>query len=63
MSSDPEDESETADSGTFDLQNDSLTRYSEQCPNAVVETPKVPKEKISVTWISPSEGSGCVLIR
>nr|XP_012150416.1 PREDICTED: spondin-1-like isoform X6 [Megachile rotundata] len=51
------------DSGVFDLQDESLTRYSEVCPNAVVETSKVPKEEVSVAWTSPSEGSGCVFIR
>ncbi|XP_076231734.1 spondin-1 isoform X3 [Calliopsis andreniformis] len=63
ISSDPENESETADSGVFDLQDEALSRYSEICPNAVVETSKVPKEEISVAWTSPSEGSGCIFIR
>ncbi|XP_076681730.1 spondin-1 isoform X3 [Andrena cerasifolii] len=63
ISSDSESESETADSGVFDLQDEALSRYSESCPNAVVETSKVPKEEVSVAWTSPSEGSGCIFIR
>ncbi|XP_076396806.1 spondin-1 isoform X4 [Megachile rotundata] len=63
ISSEAESEGESMDSGVFDLQDESLTRYSEVCPNAVVETSKVPKEEVSVAWTSPSEGSGCVFIR
>ncbi|XP_053986633.1 spondin-1 isoform X2 [Hylaeus volcanicus] len=63
ISSEPETEDEIANGGIFDLYDESLTRYSEICPNAVVETSKVPKEEISVTWTSPSEGSGCIFIR
>lgn len=63
MSSEPESEDDMAESGVFDLQDESLTRYSEICPNAVVETSMVPKEEISVAWTSPSEGSGCIFIR
>lgn len=63
ISSEPEDDDDGADSGIFDLQDESLSRYLEDCPNAVVETSKVPKEEISVAWTSPSEGSGCIFIR
>ncbi|XP_043250558.1 spondin-1 isoform X3 [Colletes gigas] len=63
ISSGPENEDDTVNGGVFDLQDESLTRFSEVCPNAVVETSKVPKEEISVAWTSPSEGSGCIFIR
>ncbi|KZC07757.1 Spondin-1 [Dufourea novaeangliae] len=63
ISSEPEGDDDGSDSGVFDLQDESLTRYSEICPNAVVETSKVPKEEIFVAWTSPSEGSGCIFIR
>ncbi|CAK9811500.1 SPON1 [Anthophora plagiata] len=63
ISAEPESEDDGVESGVFDLQDESLTRYSENCPNAVVETSKVPKEEISVAWTSPSEGSGCIFIR
>ncbi|XP_076294317.1 spondin-1 isoform X3 [Lasioglossum baleicum] len=63
ISSEPESDDDGADSGVFDLQDESLSRYLEVCPNAVVETSKVPKEEMSVAWTSPSEGSGCIFIR
>lgn len=63
ISSEAEAEGDSTDSGVFDLQDEALTRYSEICPNAVVETSKVPKEEVSVAWTSPSEGSGCIFIR
>ncbi|XP_076544630.1 spondin-1 isoform X2 [Osmia lignaria lignaria] len=63
ISSEAEAEGDSMDSGVFDLQDEALTRYSEICPNAVVETSKVPKEEVSVAWTSPSEGSGCIFIR
>ncbi|XP_033333952.2 spondin-1 isoform X2 [Megalopta genalis] len=63
ISSESESDDDGAESGVFDLQDESLSRYLEVCPNAVVETSKVPKEEISVAWTSPSEGSGCIFIR
>ncbi|XP_076643915.1 spondin-1 isoform X2 [Halictus rubicundus] len=63
ISSESENEDDGADSGVFDLQDELLSRYLEVCPNAVVETSKVPKEEISVAWTSPTEGSGCIFIR
>lgn len=63
ISSEPENEQDTAESGIFDLQDDLLTKYSENCPNTVVEMSMVSKEEISVAWTSPSEGSGCIFIR
>lgn len=55
ISSEPESEEDTAESGIFDLQDDLLTKYSENCPNTVVEMSMVSKEEISVAWTSPSE--------
>ncbi|KAK9304472.1 hypothetical protein QLX08_004229 [Tetragonisca angustula] len=63
ISTEPESEDDATESGIFDLQDETLSRYSEICPNAVVETSKVAKEEISVAWTSPSEGSGCIFIR
>ncbi|XP_031770909.1 spondin-1 isoform X4 [Apis florea] len=63
ISSEPENEQDTTESGIFDLQDDLLTKYSENCPNTVVEMSMVSKEEISVAWTSPSEGSGCIFIR
>ncbi|KAL6439856.1 hypothetical protein ACFW04_004111 [Cataglyphis niger] len=63
ISAEPENLNETSDAGTLDLQDDALTKFADNCANAIVETSKVGKEEISVAWTSPSEGSGCVLIR
>ncbi|KAG7203741.1 hypothetical protein KM043_013767 [Ampulex compressa] len=63
ISSEPENANETTDSGVFDLQDESFTKFVENCANSVSETSKVPKEEVSVAWTSPSEGSGCVFIR
>jgi len=54
---------ETADVGVFDLQDDTMTRFADNCVNAVVETSKVHKDEISVVWTSPAENSGCILLR
>lgn len=63
ISAESENVNETSDAGTLDLQDDTLTKFADNCANAIVETSKVGKEEISVAWTSPSEGSGCVLIR
>ncbi|XP_015180153.1 PREDICTED: spondin-1-like isoform X4 [Polistes dominula] len=63
ISSETENESEVVEIGTFDIIDDSISKYSDKCANAVVEVSKVPKERVSVAWTSPSEGSGCALIR
>ncbi|XP_031834060.1 spondin-1 isoform X2 [Nomia melanderi] len=63
ISSEPEGDDDSVDTGVFDIQDDSLSKYLDVCPNAVVETSKVQREEISVAWTSPSEGSGCIFIR
>ncbi|XP_019884984.1 spondin-1 isoform X2 [Camponotus floridanus] len=63
ISAEAENANETADVGIFDLQDDVMTKFADNCANAVMETSKVSKEEISVGWTSPTEGSGCILIR
>ncbi|KAK2588182.1 hypothetical protein KPH14_004223 [Odynerus spinipes] len=63
ISAEPESESEMSDIGVFDIMDESISKFADHCANAVVETSKVPKEEVSVAWTSPSEGSGCILIR
>lgn len=58
-----ENANDTVDVGVFDLQDDTMTKFADNCANTVVETSKVLKEKISVVWTSPTEGSGCILLR
>lgn len=49
--------------GAFDLQDDGLSKFADNCANAVMETSMVRKDEVSVIWTSPAEGSGCVLLR
>lgn len=63
ISADAESANETADVGVFDLQDDAMTKFADNCANAVMEMSKVHKEEISVPWTSPTEGSGCILLR
>lgn len=63
ISAETENANETTDIGVFDLQDDTMTKFAENCANAVVETSKMQKEEISVVWTSPAEGSGCILLR
>jgi len=63
ISAEAENANETADVGLFDLQDDVMTKFADNCANAIMETSKVQKEEISVVWTSPTEGSGCILIR
>lgn len=63
ISAEAENMNETADAGIFDLQDDTLTKFADNCANAIIETSKVHKDKISVVWTSPAEGSGCIILR
>ncbi|KYN37274.1 Spondin-1 [Trachymyrmex septentrionalis] len=58
-----ENANDTVDVGIFDLQDDMMTKFADNCANTIVETSKVQKENISVVWTSPAEGSGCILLR
>ncbi|XP_011694985.1 PREDICTED: spondin-1 isoform X3 [Wasmannia auropunctata] len=63
ISAEPKNANETADVGVFDLEDDTMTKFADNCANAVVETSNLQKEEISVIWTSPAEGSGCILLR
>lgn len=62
ISAEPESINDTTDVGTFDLEDD-LAKFSSDCPNTVVETSQVSKEKVAIVWNSPTEDNGCILIR
>ncbi|RWS10095.1 spondin-1-like isoform X3, partial [Dinothrombium tinctorium] len=49
--------------GTFQLYGDALTKLSEDCQNAVVQTSTIYKSEISVMWLAPPTGSGCVVFK
>ncbi|KAH7644159.1 spondin-1-like protein [Dermatophagoides farinae] len=42
---------------------DSLVKLSKDCPNAVTHTSPVPKNEISVMWLAPQQGSGCIVFK
>ncbi|XP_012255616.2 spondin-1 isoform X2 [Athalia rosae] len=54
---------ESADIGYFEIEDSSFTKFSDKCPNAVIEASKIPKEEVTVAWMSPMEDAGCILIR
>ncbi|KAJ9594398.1 hypothetical protein L9F63_014188, partial [Diploptera punctata] len=49
--------------GTFSLFGDALTKFSDTCPNAVMQTSSIPKSEIQVLWTAPAHNSGCVVFR
>ncbi|XP_075530205.1 spondin-1-like isoform X2 [Dermacentor variabilis] len=53
----------TQDVGSFQLFGDALSKFSEDCPHAVVQTSLVHKAEVSVLWVAPPAGSGCVLFK
>ncbi|KAL0133516.1 hypothetical protein PUN28_000923 [Cardiocondyla obscurior] len=63
ISAEAENANDTADVGVFELQDETMTKFADNCPNTVVESSKVQKSNISVGWTSPAAGSGCILIR
>ncbi|XP_018059151.1 PREDICTED: spondin-1 isoform X1 [Atta colombica] len=63
ISAEVKNTNDTINIGSFDLQDDTMTKFADNCANTVVETSQVQKEKISVFWTSPTEGSGCILLR
>lgn len=61
--SDRTDSMRFENAGRFRLFGEALTRFSTDCPNMVTHTSSDPKNDISVMWIAPSQGSGCVFFR
>lgn len=55
-------DTEDGEIGTFEIE-DSFTKFSHKCPNAVAEASKIPREAVTVAWISPHDGVGCISIR
>lgn len=47
----------------FQLYSDSLVKLSDRCPNAVTQTTPVPKNEISVMWLAPPAGAGCIAFK
>jgi Reeler domain. len=53
----------TRNVGVFSLFGDTSTKFSDSCPNAIVQTSYIPKPDIQVLWTAPPKGSGCVVFR
>ncbi|PSN42107.1 Spondin-1 [Blattella germanica] len=49
--------------GSLSLVDDTLTKHSTECPNAILQTSSITKSEIYVTWTAPPPGSGCVFFR
>ncbi|KAG5886702.1 hypothetical protein JTB14_015767 [Gonioctena quinquepunctata] len=53
-------ESDTSVIGSLQLFGDTLTKFSESCQNAVVQTDPQPKTEVQVLWMAPQKGNGCI---
>jgi hypothetical protein len=42
---------------------EALTKFSDDCPNGLVQSSSLPKNEVKVMWIAPASGSGCVRFR
>ncbi|XP_022238812.1 spondin-1-like isoform X2 [Limulus polyphemus] len=49
--------------GMFQLFGDALSKFSEECPHAVLQTSNIPKSEIQVMWTAPPPSSGCVVFK
>lgn len=49
--------------GMFQLMGDTMSKFSERCPNVVTHTSSIPKSEIQVRWTAPPPGSGCIFFR
>ncbi|KAJ8984953.1 hypothetical protein NQ317_007822, partial [Molorchus minor] len=58
-----EEGNENNEVGNFELIDESLTSFSTECTDTVVETSMIPKTEIQVFWTAPPKGSGCVAIK
>lgn len=60
---DPGSTRSPARQGQFQLFADTLTKFDEECTNAVLEADDLPKTEVQVMWKAPPPGSGCVLLK
>ncbi|XP_073997255.1 spondin-1 isoform X3 [Rhodnius prolixus] len=50
-----------AAAGNLHLFGDSLTKYSDDCPNTITHTSLVMKTEVQAMWSAPPPGTGCVI--
>lgn len=48
--------------GRFQLFDDALTEFSNECVNTIAETDDLEKNEIQIMWVAPAAGSGCVAL-
>ncbi|XP_018495861.1 spondin-1-like [Galendromus occidentalis] len=51
------------DAGAFQLFGDALSKFSEECPQAVMQASSVSKAEVTVLWTAPPAGAGCVIFK
>ncbi|XP_046487261.1 spondin-1 isoform X5 [Neodiprion pinetum] len=63
LTAETETEDSSGDTGYFEVDDSNFSKYSELCPNAVVEASEIRKDDVSVFWTSPIDEGGCIFIR
>ncbi|XP_046432141.1 spondin-1-like isoform X5 [Neodiprion fabricii] len=63
LTAETETEDSSGDTGYFEVDDSNFSKYSELCPNAVVEASEIRKDDVSVFWTSPVDEGGCIFIR
>ncbi|XP_058789288.1 spondin-1-like isoform X2 [Phymastichus coffea] len=58
-----ENENKTLSPGTFELYDNEITEFSQDCPEVIAQTSNIAKNDASAYWTSPAEGNGCVIFR
>ncbi|XP_022251583.1 spondin-1-like isoform X2 [Limulus polyphemus] len=49
--------------GFFQMYEDGLSKFFEDCPHIIVQTSGIPKSEIQVMWTAPPSMSGCVVFK
>lgn len=49
--------------GMFQIFDDNLSKFNEDCVNTISETSTLPKTEVAFLWTAPPAGSGCVTFR
>ncbi|CAB0038733.1 unnamed protein product [Trichogramma brassicae] len=58
-----ENEDKILPAGTLELYDEQVSRFSQDCPDSIIQVSQVAKDNVSAYWTSPVEGNGCVIFR
>ncbi|XP_014229474.1 spondin-1-like isoform X2 [Trichogramma pretiosum] len=58
-----ENEDKILPAGTLELYDEQVSRFSQDCPDSIIQVSQVAKDNVSAYWTSPGEGNGCVIFR